>query len=85
MNLLLVFFTLFFCRVPYISFKSLESKSNAGFLSEQNGEYSLKIILSSATEIQFFLFSFFYEHYFSFKQEGLSLLSEKKLESAQKF
>ena len=75
----ILFFVLFFSRIPYISFKSFESKSNVGFLNEQNGEYSLKILLSSAVEIQFFLFSFFYEHYFFFLQESLSLFSKKKL------
>lgn len=75
----ILFFILFFSKIPYIFFKSLESKSNVGFLNEQNGEYSLKVLLSSAVEIQFFLFSFFYEHYFFFIQESLFSFSKKKL------
>ena len=75
----LLFFTLFISINPHISFKSTENKLNAGLFREQNGEYSLKVVLSRGTEIQQFLFYFFCEHHSLLKKEGLLYFPEKKV------
>jgi hypothetical protein len=74
-----LFSILFFAKNPYIHFKKLETKGSKSSFREQNGEYSLKLVLFNTSEIYSFLFYFFYEIYSTLKKEEL-IVKKKDLE-----